>query len=298
MPIRFICTNCRQALAIAARKAGSKIKCPKCQAELTVPVVADPADAPIPPAFSQQSSAKQPNFAEFVFDDVPAAVDTPPMHTSIPLIDVRTDQAPGANVVIDRSLVAISRTVLYAQAVLIVVVALAAFGIGYFTGRGERPPTTEELSAIQQPVAIEGDVVFRNHAGADAPDAGAVVIAVPHGAEPGQKFPIAGLRPSDAAAQDGGVNVAVQALESEGGGYARADDRGHFTITVRPGNYWVLVISASAARPNGVLPTTSDEQTLGRYFNSATDLLADRRYMLTEQQLSSDASLKFALEAK
>lgn len=37
MPIRFRCTACRRLLAIARRKAGTLVKCPKCRTELTVP---------------------------------------------------------------------------------------------------------------------------------------------------------------------------------------------------------------------------------------------------------------------
>lgn len=347
MAIRFACSNCRQSLQIAARKAGTQIKCPKCQTELTVPAEvanhpkqsavtpappkAEPrevrqaiiANAPAKAAVSKTAaSAKSaepkpsfsslkiemtvaepkksatPNFAELVFDDIPAAVNTPPMTNPSPIVEVRKDAGPASNVVVDRSLVAISRTVLYAQAILIGVVAVAAFGIGYFAGRGVRQPTPDELMAQQHPVAIEGDVVYRNDAGADTPDAGAVVIAVPHGAAPGQKFSIAGLRPADAPAADGAVNVAIQAVESEGGACARANETGQFTITVRPGKYWVLTISANASRPNGVLPTIRDVRTLGRYFEGAADLLTDRRYALTEQQLPNDAPLEIALDAR
>ena len=344
MPIRFACTNCRQALAIAARKVGSKVKCPKCQTELTVPAAERPVtvaakvapakranvETKAPPASTAAapeaptSSAKQPvegtpsfssltidvaaplkpSFSGLVFDDVKAALDTPPMTTAAEptwasLADTRSRSPELSDrAAVDRSLVAVSRTVLYGQAILIVVVAIAGFSIGYLSGRGPRQLTPEELAANQQPVAVIGEVLYRTDAGADAPDLNAVVIAVSRDASPGQKFSIAGLRPSDPPAADGAANLSVQAIESEGGGYSRADVGGQFRINVRPGKYWLLVISANAARPAGVLPTTRDVRTLGRYFDVAADLLADRRYALVEQQLPSEDPLEFALDPK
>ena len=342
MSIRFACTNCLQALAIATRKAGSKVNCPKCQTELTVPnaeasaalsakvatgkqvnaekktapaPIAPPVAPPPPPA--KQSAERKPSFSSLtievtaplkpsfsglIFDDVKAALESPPMPapaaTPSPSIAIRNDSVAHPQVTVDRSLVAVSRTVLYAQAILIAAVAIAAFGIGYLSGRGPRQLTPEELAANEQPVAVIGEVLFRTDDGADAPDLNAVVIAVSHDAPPGQKFSIAGLRPSDPPAADGAANLSVQAIESEGGGYSRADVGGQFRINVRPGKYWLLVISANAARPAGVLPTTRDVRTLGRYFDGAADLLADRRYVLVEQQLPSEEPLEFAMDPK
>lgn len=38
MPILFRCDACQQKLSISSRKAGKKLKCPKCERELTVPI--------------------------------------------------------------------------------------------------------------------------------------------------------------------------------------------------------------------------------------------------------------------
>ncbi len=342
MSIRFACTNCRQALGIAARKAGSTVRCPKCQTEQTVPTMEPPAAivhsvAPLQQADVEKQSAQatssaapkvairpsvegspsfssltieiatpiKPSFSGLVFDEVGAALDTPPARAAAAATTLaRTSEThnrslEGRNQLpVDRSLVAIPRKVLYAQAILIAVVAVAAFSIGYLSGRGPRQPTPEELAAREQPVAVIGDVLYRNAAGEDAPDAGAVVIAVAHDAGPGQKFAIAGLRPTDPTVHEGEANLAVQAIESAGGGFSRADVGGQFRMHVRPGKYLMLVISANVARPAGVLPTTRDVRTLGRYFHGAADLLADRRYTLVEQQLPSDEQLEFALDAK
>ena len=50
MPIRFRCAYCSQLMAIAKRKAGTVVKCPKCTGEIIVPVPEDeaPSEEPFP----------------------------------------------------------------------------------------------------------------------------------------------------------------------------------------------------------------------------------------------------------
>ncbi len=45
MPIRFRCQYCNQLLGIARRKAGTKVECPTCHAQLQVPTSEAPAQA-------------------------------------------------------------------------------------------------------------------------------------------------------------------------------------------------------------------------------------------------------------
>jgi hypothetical protein len=51
MPIRFRCVHCKQLLGIARRKAGTLVRCPKCQQQVLVPTALDaPASGPEAPA--------------------------------------------------------------------------------------------------------------------------------------------------------------------------------------------------------------------------------------------------------
>jgi hypothetical protein len=170
MPIRFACTNCRQSLAIATRKAGTQVVCPKCQANLLVPTE-KPLAPPIItrkavevpqsvqqtveqiPSFSSLNleveplPAKQfdePNYAELVgFDDVSAVVEAPPI-LHVPPIEYEVP-SQRRSLASKGSLVTVSRKVLYAQAILIVVVALVSFGIGYLAGAGSSQPVNDEV---------------------------------------------------------------------------------------------------------------------------------------------------------
>src|SRR5687767_14691176 len=46
MPIRFSCEVCRTPLAVATRKSGSEVNCPKCQARILVPTATAAVTAP------------------------------------------------------------------------------------------------------------------------------------------------------------------------------------------------------------------------------------------------------------
>lgn len=50
MPIRFRCAYCNQLMAIARRKAGTVVRCPKCHGEIVVPAPEDMPPAPNAPA--------------------------------------------------------------------------------------------------------------------------------------------------------------------------------------------------------------------------------------------------------
>ena len=56
MPIRFQCQACGQLLSIATRKAGTRVECPKCGSEVTVP---GGEPAPVPRSRAQPAVATQ-----------------------------------------------------------------------------------------------------------------------------------------------------------------------------------------------------------------------------------------------
>jgi hypothetical protein len=199
------------------------------------------------------------------------------------------------SVVVDPSLVAIPRGMLYAQAGVLVALALVAFTLGYWTGRAVSPTDEQALAALAQPVQVEGDAMYRAADGTDVPDAGAVVIVVPHQLAPRDRLPIEGLRPQDPL-EDDQMNPAILALENEGGAYARVAATGQFWLKARPGRYWLLLVSANATRADGALPRVRDVSLLGKYFEQAADLIENRRYQLVEVQLPQDAPLELALD--
>ncbi|MFM7149206.1 MAG: hypothetical protein ACKO23_05145 [Gemmataceae bacterium] len=73
MPIRFRCHYCHQLLGIARRKAGSMVRCPTCQNELTVPSSSGShhSEPVVQPSETRPSSRKEPGlFDRDDFDDL------------------------------------------------------------------------------------------------------------------------------------------------------------------------------------------------------------------------------------
>jgi hypothetical protein len=304
MPVRFFCPICQQLLSVASRKVGSKVNCPKCQFSIVVPA-GTPAGQSVPQASKTQPPARKPPEPRpqskpkepatsalwlsdsIVFDDIPAALESKPMAQPVapPAADKQTPRQPPG----DRHFVAVSRRMLHIQAVIILLISLAALAAGYYIGRGARGPSTAKASP--DPVAVQGHVSYQAESSPLLPDAQAVVIVFPQGGTPADKIPIAGLRPDDPPpAAD---NNSLKAVESSDGVYRRADDQGQFELRLPPGVYKVLVISKHAQRPPGAQPNPEDVLGLGGYFQSAVDLIGPYRYEYSERRLPDEAPLEF-----
>ncbi len=279
MPVQFVCSACQQALKVGSRKAGCRVKCPKCQASILVPNPKEAADSqgviqPVRPADGQTVLLD----GLAIYDDVPAIIDRGAARSA----------ATSRDLAVDRRLVSISRRVLYAQAALIVVVATVAFGLGYRIGRG--PLTPGEPKAPLPPVEIEAAIAYRTDRGELAPDVGAVVIAIPAGSLPpgNSRFDAAGLRPQDPPPIEG--HHMIRAIEGIGGLYQRVT-AGKPNLLVRPGKYHVLVISNRTVRPAAAQPTQADLTLLGRYFELPTSLIGANKYALALKTWPNDGPL-------
>jgi hypothetical protein len=187
--------------------------------------------------------------------------------------------------------VAVPRYVIYMQGGLIALVALVALVIGMllgstFGGRSE----TEARSG-----AVTGSVTY-----ADGPrsrvDVGAVVMLLPQGRRPDEKIPIKGLRPADRQPDDGEKGIAM--LRDVGGAYARADENGHFELHVpNSGRYWLVVISREQKRTGaGRDLRNADLAKLARFFESASGVLGDREFRISEETIRGDRRLDVAFE--
>jgi len=132
MPVRFLCTECHKLLSVGTRKIGSQVKCPRCQAAITVPA---PEEAAALMARTSLATSRDPeNQVEFVgFDDMMAEFPVPTLTAPV------SEKVAAAPEAADPGLVAFPRWMLFAQAVLLGVVALLAFGLGYVSGRLSRP---------------------------------------------------------------------------------------------------------------------------------------------------------------
>jgi len=246
MPVQFYCPHCRQLLKVGRRKIGTLVACPRCGSPTVVPNAqsgATPLAEESVAGFEDVNDLlrQAPAAPQFATPNVPAAIGWSPAGfqpgaPSPVAISVDPDAL---------DLLVVSRAAIYAQAAIFLLVACVAFLAGYWVGQSRTPAAGKRASASSkaEPVRLAGNITYAASTGQPAADAGAVIIALPLKL-PRQKLKAAGLRPDD-------PNSALheEALETAGGGYARANDHGAYDLVVpAAGTYHVLVLSHHAAR--------------------------------------------------
>jgi hypothetical protein len=134
---------------------------------------------------------------------------------------------------------------------------------------------------------VEGTVHYLS-ANRRSPDEGAAILIVPqHGAKPEEKAPAVGLRPEDPPPDEATPGIAI--LRRIGGGYARADEKGHFHIRLPDrGRYWVLVISQARQLKSANQVSTQDIRTHVPFFDNGADLIGKQRYKMTSESVRGD----------
>jgi len=187
------------------------------------------------------------------------------------------------------------RRMLYVEAVLYVTIALAAFGLGYLTGRGGWSAAGNEDAEVRNRVAVEGRVSWRMSNGAVRGDSGAAVIVLPADKSPAKRLPIAGLRPGDPLPAAGDATSA--ALAELGGGMARADASGVFRFFVpAAGRYRILVISpGTKGQPAKPLEQPEDSE-LEKYFDAPVGFWQQCRCGWCTQDFRHDAAARLTFE--
>lgn len=281
--IRFACQQCDQLLSVGASKVGRTIKCPQCAHVNTVPT-ADSAKQQIAERKKRKEAKRQKlqestdDFSQFaVFDQDNEFV---------------FEQEGDAGYYFDKNLdltkIAVSRRVVYAQGILLGVVAIGMFAFGWFVGSATTTPGPSPEEDLT-PRIVRGTLTFTDSAGRDQPDAGSVVIMVPEELRPGpdDKVDIEGLRPDDPL--PGENHPALQRIAVMGGAYARTDAEGEYRLQLpKRGAYFLLIISGNMHRSGADELNKEHLAQMGRYFIRATDLLGDRRFRWTEERIGQD----------
>ena len=141
------------------------------------------------------------------------------------------------------------RRVLYLQAILGVVLAAAAFGLGYAIGRGSVTPgePAPQAAPVKQRVLIDGKLTYRQPSGAPEGDAEAVIFLLPAGEFPPQRMGVQGVGPRDRSPADSHPTLA--ALRQLGGAYARAGASGRFSL-VAPRRESITLLAISCTLPD------------------------------------------------
>ncbi|HUG71404.1 MAG TPA: hypothetical protein VMM76_26880 [Pirellulaceae bacterium] len=289
MPIRFACEHCGQRLNVSSKQAGVRAKCPKCKGKIKVPEPSDegtnePAEevGQVDASDPTGSPSEEENpYAEFVVYD-----DEVEWHYE----SDDEEYAPRVSTATDLDRVAVPRRVLYAQGILLAVVAVASFVLGMLvTGGGG---TKEVGDATPLPCVLSGAVVYATGGGRNLPDEGSVVIVLPTEQRPAPtgKALVEGLRPGDPIPRDDSENLRI--IASIGGAYARTDNEGRYHLTLPDtGRYFVLIVSKNKYRAAGEELDKTDIAQLGRYVQPPTELLGESKYAWREVTIRANQSL-------
>jgi hypothetical protein len=296
MPVQFYCPHCRQLLKVGRRKIGTLVACPRCGSPTVVPTAqsgATPLAEESVAGFEDVNELlrQAPLAPQFAAPNVPAAIGWSPAGFQPGALSPAAMSVDADSL----DLLVVSRAAIYAQAAIFLVVACVAFLAGYWVGQSRAPVAAGKSAsapAKAEPVRLAGNINYNVSIGPPAPDAGAVIIALPV-QPPLHKLKAKGLRPDDPL--DPVHEDALSQIETSGGGYARANDQGAYDLVVpAAGNYHVLVISRHTMRPPDKHLPDAELTLLAPYFEVVTDVLGSHQYTISRKQLAGRSSWSHA----
>jgi phage FluMu protein Com len=300
MPIRFRCKRCNQWLAIASRKAGSEIQCPKCGWSQVVPNQEAASAAMAMDQFAKNHETAENGSSLTVYDDQPAPIEIPqpaqqqktaastPASATADLSAAEGQLALGKPV--PRGMILYPRSTLYVQGALLLILFAVGFGSGYLIGRGGAENKEQGGQSGKERILIEGNLVYDPGTGRLAGDQNAVIIALPEGKYPKTKISFQGIRPKATSTES---HESVQMIRKLGGEYARADASGEFSMVLPDrGSYHLLIISNQATRPEGTEIDEADVIELERYFSMAGPLISRSKYSWTLREIEDHIEIE------
>jgi hypothetical protein len=182
----------------------------------------------------------------------------------------------------------IPRKVVYFQAGLLAVVAITFFVAGWWIGGSGQLPV-RDLPVTGGPATLNALLHYRSANGELRPDDGAVVLVLPTDKRVTDKLQAAALDP--AASQPNAASPVISKLNLIGGAYGRTDAAGKLAglILAQSGKHHVLLLSNHARRSGE--PRPQDLAALATYLEGAAELLGNREYLLTSEDLQGDVAI-------
>jgi hypothetical protein len=170
--------------------------------------------------------------------------------------------------------VTVPRFVIYAQGVLLAVVAIVAFVLGAGFG-GLYSSPSDPTATAQVRCELHGRIT-RSRADGQEIGVDARVIVLPADNLPDERWPHDGLRPGqEVPPTDHPALVGIRVL---GGGFVTTNARGEYRLRVpSAGQYYVLVLTEPIGRRE-VIWNRRDLAQVGRYFQDAMKLLGPCDY--------------------
>ena len=177
---------------------------------------------------------------------------------------------------VDANKVAVPRKVIYLQGILLSLVAISCFSLGMLVG--QQNSALSNRSAPSQPCLIQGLVSYTSNAGQRMPDDRAVIIALPETLKLDEKLNHRELGVTEHP-PDTNRHPDILLLRTAGGNHVWSNARGEYRIQLtQTGNYFFLFLSRHRARPENFVHDRKQLAQIGRYFESAIDLLGNKSY--------------------
>jgi predicted nucleic acid-binding Zn-ribbon protein len=334
MPIRFECDQCGQRLSIARRKAGTEIGCPTCGVSQRVPIEpsAEQEVEEIGAVAVEEepvSCLDEPATAEDLDDEVMDAevdedqqplvfgpsADRPPILDEVDLsktIDlnyppvasaVSADVPPPPPLPSEAERDQVPPTprlpipwAIYAQALLLLCVAVGALSAGYYWGYQDGSAVqiepSEQAVAVAEPqdgfadeeVLLDGRILWTPSPGTSSGDASASFVALPQDRIPHSSLPMAGLQPGSEDSAD--TQASVAAIRAIGGVFTRAESDGTLAAVLpREGRYYLLVISRNVLRQEDQPILARDLAQMKQYFAVPEGLIGASKYVWQPAEL-------------
>ena len=178
----------------------------------------------------------------------------------------------------------------YAQALLLLSVAIGAFSVGYYLGRQDgsvlvaKPTEPEVVMAepddgfTEEEVLLEGRILWTPSPGKSSGDELACFIALPQDRIPQSSLPITGLRPGSQHSAD--TQASVVAIRGLGGVFSQAEIDGTLAAVLpREGRYYVLMISKNVKRSENQPILDEDLVQMKQYFAEPEALIGASKYV-------------------
>ena len=177
---------------------------------------------------------------------------------------------------VDINKVAVPRRAIYLQGILLSLVAISCFSLGMLVG--DQNAAVSSRPTTSQPCLIQGLVSYTGNAGQHMPDDRAVIIAIPAALKLDEKLNHRDLSITEHP-PDAHRHPDVLLLRTSGGNHAWSNSRGEYRLQLaQTGDYFFLFLSRHHARPKNFVHDRKQLAQIGRYFDSAIDLLGNKSY--------------------
>lgn len=289
MLVHVTCGRCQRQVKVSSRFAGRDVACPHCRGTIAVPPSVSGPNSAEPAPVGDRDAAVSGSMPPPVPENGPSTgVDSPRFEwlEPPPLLEPRETAAPTSQAA---ERIAVSRSVILMQGVLLALTAIAGFVFGWMTGVGQG----SGKGAAVQPCFLDGKVMRAGEDGPARPDAGAVVLIFPRDERPdaGSRVPVAGLRPNEEDLETRKRSGTL--LRAMGADLSRAGDDGHYHLRVRrAGHYYVLSLSGNIRRNSAEPLDRTMLAELGRYVDRANELIGSSAFQWRELEIRSDTTIQ------